>query len=508
MHSHPTTADRGHRPAWTLFVASLALLMAFLDALVVTTALPTLRTSLHTSLASLEWTVNAYNLAFACLLLTGAALGDRFGRRRMFCFGVALFTGASLLAGLAPTAGVLIAARALQGAGAAIMVPLTLTLITSAYPPERHNWAIGVWSGVGALSGAIGPFVGGLIVQEMSWHWIFWINLPVGIAAIPIALLRVRESRGGHPRLDLTGVVLATAGLFAVTWAIIRTDTAGWSSPQVVVPLLAGLMVIIAFALWERKSPHPMLPPSMFRNTRFTTANGISFCLFAGLFGALFLMSQFFQTAQGRTPLQAGAQLLAWSAAGVIVAPIAGRLAGRHGNRPFMVGGLFMQTAGLACVAVIARSDTPFWEIAPLLTIAGCGTAMVFPTVAAEVMSSVAPHQAGIASGANNALRELGGVFGVAVLASVFTRPGVYSSPDAFAAGFRSALWVAVAFSAIGIPLALSLKPTKSPPRGLAPVAARFTRLPKPASGRSDALAFGLWSLRMRRGCGIRNRGG
>ena len=216
MHDHPATSDRGHSPAWTLAVASLALMMAFLDALVVTTALPTLRTSLHTSLASLEWTVNAYNLSFACLLLTGAALGDRFGRRRMLCAGLALFTGASLLAGLAPAAGVLIAARALQGAGAAIMVPLTLTLITSAYPPERHNRAIGIWSGVAGLSGAIGPFAGGLIVQELSWHWIFWINLPVGAALIPIALLRVRESHGGRPRLDLTGVALATAGLSAL----------------------------------------------------------------------------------------------------------------------------------------------------------------------------------------------------------------------------------------------------------------------------------------------------
>jgi EmrB/QacA subfamily drug resistance transporter len=467
VHDHLAT-DRGRTPAWTLAVASLALMMAFLDALVVTTALPTLRTSLHASLASLEWTVNAYNLAFSCLLLTGAALGDRFGRRRMLCAGLALFTGASLLAGLAPAAGILIAARAAQGAGAALMVPLTLTLITDAYPPERHNWAIGIWGGVGGISGAIGPFAGGVIVQEISWHWIFWINIPIGAALIPLALLRVRESHGGHPRLDLTGVALATAGLSAVTWAIIRTDAAGWGSPQVTIPLLAGLAVIVVFAAWERHSPHPMLSPSMFRQARFTAANGISFCLFAGLFGALFLMSQFLQTAQGRTPLQAGAQLLAWSATGVIVAPITGRLAGLHGNRPFMIAGLLMQTAGLACLAIIARSHTPFWQIAPLLAIAGSGTAMVFPTVATEVMSSVTPHQQGIASGANNALRELGGVFGVAVLATVFTRPGVYSSPEAFAAGFRSALWIAVAFSAIGIALALSLKPAAAAP-GTAP---------------------------------------
>jgi EmrB/QacA subfamily drug resistance transporter len=457
MHEHNTEADRRWNPAWTLVVASLALMMSFLDSLVVTTALPALRVALHSSLASLEWTVNAYNLSFACLLLTGAALGDRFGRRRMLCTGLAVFTGASLLAGLAPTIGVLVAARAMQGAGAAIMVPLTLTLVTGAYPPERRGWAIGIWSGVGALSGAIGPFVGGAVVQAIGWHWIFWINLPVGLALIPIALLRVRESHGGHPRLDIPGVGLATTGLLGITWAIIRTDTTGWGSPEVTGTLIAGLVIVALFVLWERRTPHPMLPLAMFRRASFTAANGISFCLFAGLFGALFLMSQFFQTAQGRTPLQAGAQLLVWSATGVLVAPIAGRLAGHHGNRPFMLAGLLMQTAGLAGLAIIARRHTPFLEMAPLLLIAGAGTATVFPTVANEVMSSVSSDETGIASGINNALRELGGVFGVAVLASVFNRPGVYSSPDTFVAGFRSALWIAVAFSAIGIPLALSL---------------------------------------------------
>jgi EmrB/QacA subfamily drug resistance transporter len=460
---HNTEADRGRSPAWTLVVASLALMMSFLDSLVVTTALPALRVALHSGLASLEWTVNAYNLSFACLLLTGAALGDRFGRRRMLCTGLAVFTGASLLAGLAPTIGVLVAARAMQGAGAAIMVPLTLTLVTGAYPPGRRGWAIGIWSGVGALSGAIGPFIGGAVVQAIGWHWIFWINVPVGLALIPVALLRVRESHGGHPRLDIPGAALATTGLLGITWAIVATDTTGWGSPEIIATLIAGLVIIALFAGWERRTPHPMLPLAMFRRASFSAANGISFCLFAGLFGALFLMSQFFQTAQGRTPLQAGAQLLVWSATGVFVAPVAGRLAGRHGNRPFMLAGLLMQTAGLACLAIIARRHTPFLEMAPLLLIAGAGTAMVFPTVANEVMASVAADQTGVASVTNSALRELGGVFGIAVLASVFSRPGVYSSPDTFVAGFRSALWIAVAFSAAGIPLALSLKQASRP---------------------------------------------
>src|SRR6185312_8865969 len=279
-----------------------------------------------------------------------------------------------------------------------------------------------------------------------------------------IAHFRVRQSYGGHPRLDLAGVLLATAGLFCIVWAIVRTNTLGWGSFEVVAMLIAGLAILASFLLWERRTPHPMLPLTMFRSASFNAGNAISFCLFAGLFGGLFLMSQFFQTAQGLSPLEAGAELLAWSASGMVVMPLVGRLTARYGNRPFMIAGLLMMTGGLAGVAILARQGTAFLELAPLLTISGSGTAMVFPAVANEVMGSVAPEQIGIASGTNNALRELGGVFGVAVLASVFNRPGVYTSPDSFVSGFRTALWVAVAFSAVAIPLALSLKRgTQSP---------------------------------------------
>jgi EmrB/QacA subfamily drug resistance transporter len=453
---------RPWNPTWTLVAASLALMMAFLDALVVTTALPTLRRSLHSTLPNLEWTVNAYNLALACTLLTGAALGDRFGRRKMFCAGVIVFIGASLLAGAASSVDVLIAARALQGIGAAVMAPLTLTLVIEAYPPDRHGWAIGIWSGIAALCGALGPVVGGGVVQAIGWHWIFWINLPVGLAILPVALLRFRESYGGHPRLDIVGLVLATAGLFSITWAIVRTDTIGWGSTGVILPLLVGVAIMAAFLLWERRTPHPMLPLALFRRASFSAANGIGFCLFASVFGGLFLMSQFFQTAQGRTPLQTGAALLVWSAWGFFVGPATGRAAGRYGNRPLMFAGLVLWTAGLACLALIAHRHTGYLEMAPLLALAGIGGPMVFTTVAGEVMGSVPAEQIGIASGTNNALRELGGVFGIAVLATAFNRPGVYTSPDTFVSGFRSALWVAVGFSTIGILLTGFLKPRAS----------------------------------------------
>jgi EmrB/QacA subfamily drug resistance transporter len=449
-------------PAWTLVAASLALMMAFLDALVVTTALPTLRRSLHGSLGSLEWTVNAYNLALACMLLTGAALGDRFGRRSMFVIGVSVFVAASVLAGAASSVELLIAARALQGLGAAVMVPLTLTLVLEAFPPERHGWAIGVWSGVAALCGALGPVVGGGVVQAVGWHWIFWVNLPIGLAILPVALFRFRESYGGHPRLDVAGLVLATAGLFAITWAIVRTDTHAWGSVAVVGPLVVGVAVIGAFLLWERRTPQPMLSLALFRRASFTAANGIGFCLFASLFGALFLMSQFFQIAQGRTPLATGAALLVWSAWGFFVAPAAARAAGRYGNRPFMLAGLTLQALGLGGLALIADQHTPYLELVPMLALSGIGSSMVFSTVAGEVMTSVDPEQIGIASGTNNALRELGGVIGVAVLATVFNRPDVYSSPDTFVSGFHSALWVAVAFAALGVVLTGFLKPRKS----------------------------------------------
>ena len=440
-------------PTWTLVAASLALMMAFLDALVVTTALPTLRHSLHSSLGNLEWTVNAYNLALACMLLTGAALGDRFGRRRMFVIGVSVFIGASVLAGSASSVDVLITARALQGLGAAVMVPLTLTLVLEAYPPERHGWAIGVWSGVAALCGALGPVVGGGVVQAVGWHWIFWVNLPIGLAILPVAVFRFRESHGGHPRLDVNGLVLATVGVFAITWAIIRTDAHAWGSVAVVAPLVLGAAVLGAFLLWEQRTPQPMLSLALFRCASFSAANGIGFCLFASLFGALFLMSQFFQIAQGRTPLATGAGLLVWSAWGFFVAPAAARAAGRYGNRPFMLAGLTLQAIGLGSLALIADTQTSYLELVPMLALSGIGSSMVFSTVAGEVMTSVDPAQIGIASGTNNALRELGGVFGVAVLATVFNRPGVYSSPDTFVSGFHSALWVAVAFAAVGVAL-------------------------------------------------------
>ena len=436
---------------WTLALASLGVFMVALDTLVVTTALPVLRTDFSASVSDLEWTVNAYNLAFACLLLTGAALGDRFGRRRMLAVGLFIFTAASAAAALSPTVGALIAARTVQGAGAAIVMPLTLTLISAAFPAEKRGAAIGLWGGIAGLAVAAGPVVGGGVIEGIDWHWIFWLNVPIGLALIPLALSRLTESFGPRPQLDVVGVVLAAAGLLGVTWGLVRANAVGWASAEVVVTLVGGVALVAAFLAWERRARSPMLPLGLFRSRGFSTANAVSFFMYAGLFGAVFLMAQFLQTALGYSPLAAGIRLLPWTATPMVIAPIAGGLADRYGNRPFMVLGLALQAIGLAWVALIATPGVGYLELGIALTVAGVGTSLCYPTVSNAVMGSVPADEAGVASGTNSSLRELGGVLGVAVLAAIFTRRGVYASPEAFVDGFKPALLVGAALTGAGL---------------------------------------------------------
>src|SRR5438477_1605655 len=440
---------------WTIVLASLGVFMSALDTLVVTTSLPALRLDLHASLQSLEWTVNAYNLAFACFLLTGAALGDRFGRRRMYTVGLLTFTAASAAAALSPSAGSLVAARAIQGAGAAIVFPLTLTLISEAFPAEKRGAAIGLWGGITGLGVAIGPVVGGAVVNGISWHWIFWLNVPVGIVLLPLAATRLTESFGPRPQLDIPGLLLAAAGAFGVTWGLIRANSVGWGSAEVIASLAAGAAFAATFLAWERRSESPMIPVGLFRERTFASANAVSLFMYAGLFGALFLMSQFFQSCLGYSPLEAGVRLLPWSMPPMFIAPIAGALADRYGNRPFMALGLALQAAGLAWVALIASPDVSYLQVGVALTIAGTGTSFCFPTVANAVVGSVPLAEAGVASGTNSTIRELGGVFGVATLAAVFAHAGSYASPGLFVDGFRPAIWLATGFSVIGVAWAL-----------------------------------------------------
>jgi len=458
---------------WTFAITSVALFMTTLDNLVVTTALPVIHRDLHASLSGLEWTVNAYTLTFAVFLITGAALGDRFGRRRMFVVGLAIFTAGSAAAALAPSIEVLIAARAVQGFGGAIVTPLTLTILSAAVPAERRGLALGAWGGISGLAVAIGPLVGGAVVQGISWQWIFWLNVPIGLALIPLARLRLQESRGPNDSLDLPGVGLASAGLFGIVWGLVRGNSVGWGSPEIVFALVGGMVVLALFVLWELHTEEPMLPLRFFRNRTFTAANVASLLMFFGMFGSIFLLAQFFQTVQGYSPLDAGLRILPWTAMPIFVAPIAGALSDRIGGRPLMVTGLGLQALGLAWIAKVGSPTVAYSSLIVPFILSGIGMALYFAPVANVVLSSVRPEEEGQASGANNAIRELGGVFGVAVLASVFAHYGGYGSGQSFVDGLGPALYVGAGFVAAGAVAALGIarkvrRPEEAPAAALA----------------------------------------
>jgi EmrB/QacA subfamily drug resistance transporter len=449
-------SDRSqHSRAWTFAIVSVALFMVVLDNLVVTTALPSIRADLGATIQSLEWTVNAYTLSYAVLLLTGAALGDRFGRKRMFVIGLALFTTASAAAALAPTTAALIAARALQGVGAAIVTPLTLTLLADVFPAEKRGLAIGAWSGVSGLGIALGPLVGGAVVDGISWHWIFWINVPVGLAVIPLAARRLTESHGPARQLDLPGLTLASAGLLGIVYGIVRGAELGWTSTPVLGSLIAGAALIVAFLAWESRTEHPMLPLRFFRSRGFAAVNVVSLAMYFGVFGSIFLLAQFFQVTQGYSPLEAGLRTLPWTIMPMFIAPIAGLLSDRIGSRPLMATGLTLQAGAIGWLASVSSPAVAYSELVIPFIMAGTGMALVFAPAANAILNSVRPEEAGQASGATNAIRELGGVLGVAVIATVFAHNGSYASPAAYTDGMTSAIWVGAAVLLAGAVAAL-----------------------------------------------------
>jgi EmrB/QacA subfamily drug resistance transporter len=368
----------------------------------------------------------------------------------VFIIGMGIFIGGSALAALSPSTNVLIIARAIQGVGGAIVTPLTLTILSAAVPRERRGLALGAWGGIGGLAVAMGPLVGGAVVEGISWQWIFWLNVPIGLILAPLAFLRLRESHGPAGRLDLAGLGLASVGLFGIVWGLVRGNSVGWGSTEVVGSLVGGSIVLALFVLWELRARAPMLPMRFFRNRAFTLTNVSSLFMFFGMFGSIFLLAQFFQTVQGYSPLQAGIRILPWTAMPIFIAPIAGALSDRIGGQRIMGVGLTLQALGLAWIATVSTPTVPYSELVIPFFISGIGMALFFAPVANVVLSAVRRTEEGQASGAANAIRELGGVFGVAVLASIFAHYGGYLSGQDFVDGMRPAVWVGAAIVGLG----------------------------------------------------------
>jgi len=454
---------------WVLALTSLAALMVALDQLVVATALSTIRDDLHASIATLEWTVNAYSLSFAVLLITGAALGDRFGRRRLLAAGLLIFTLASMACALAPDTGLLIAARAIQGAGSALVMPLAVALLTSAFPPEKRGGALGIFTALTGLAVVGGPLVGGAITEGIAWQWIFWINVPIGAILIPLVLIRTTESRGPRARFDLPGLVLVSAGMFGIVWGLVRANTAGWGSGEVVSMLIAGAGATVAFVAWEARAREPMLPIRLFADRTFSAASIAAFLLTAALFSTVFFFAQYLQISLGYSPLGAGFRFLPWTLTLFVIAPAAGRLSDQIGNRTVLAAGLALQAIGLAWVAQTIAGGHSYASAIVALMIAGCGTSMALPTAQNAVMNAVPRAEVGKASGVFNTARQLGGAFGVSILAAVFAANGSYAGPAAFRSGVGPAIGIAAGLSALGAIAATFVGRPAEPPTVVAP---------------------------------------
>jgi EmrB/QacA subfamily drug resistance transporter len=437
------------RLGWVVGLTSAAYFMVVLDALVVTIALPRMQRDLHVGLSSLQWTVTAYGIAFAAGIITAAALGDRFGRRLVFNCGLALFTLASAACALAPTVGELIAARTVQGLGAAVVLPLSLTILTTAFPAEKRGMIVGVYGGLAGLAVALGPIVGAVITEAIDWHWIFWINVPIGLAAALLGLRLLPESRGAAERLDLAGVALVTAGAVALVWALTRANDAGWTSAETLGSLAAGSALLAAFVWWERRARQPMVPPRLFESREFAVGNLTTFFLHGATFAAAFFITQEFQLARGYTPLGTGLRLLPFFATPMVVSPLAGALSDRIGRRPIMVAGLALQALGFLWVAARGSLSTSWVELVIALLVAGVGLSMALPTVPSAILDAVAPEEMGKAAGINYMAQRFGTVFALAIASAAFAASGHLGSPAAVTAGFRPALWACSCFAVL-----------------------------------------------------------
>ncbi|HLI40239.1 MAG TPA: DHA2 family efflux MFS transporter permease subunit [Streptosporangiaceae bacterium] len=464
------TESRG-RPAASLLLTSVAFFMVALDALVVVTALPAIHAQLGGSMATLQWTVNAYGLAFAAGIITASSLGDRLGRRRVYVAGLILFSAASAACALAPTAATLIAARAVQGAGAAVVTPLSLTILTSSFPAARRGAVVGIWGGIAGLAVAGGPLVGGAVVQGLSWHWIFWVNVPIGLAAAIASARLLPDGRGPARRLDLPALPLIAGAALASAWGLVRAGGSGWGDRYAVALLAGGAALLAGFVVRERTAADPMVPPRLFRSRAFTAANAAAFLQSGAIFSAAFLTTQYFQLGLGYGPLAAGVRLLPWTATPMLVAPLAGAFADRIGTRPLLVTGLALQAGGLAWFAAVASAAGGYGRFVAPLIIAGVGASMSIPTVAAAALGAVPPAEVGTASGVNNTMQRFGGAFGVAIVTAVFTAHGSLGSAAGVVAGYRPALAVSAVLSLGGSAAAVAAGRRRTAPHA-APQAA------------------------------------
>lgn len=444
-----------------LLAASLPMFMSTLDNLVVTSALPVLSTELGASLTDLQWVVNAYTLTFATLMIAATTLGDRWGRRRTFLGGLVLFSLASVGAALSGSPEALIAARAVQGVGAAAIMPLSLTLLASAVPVARRPMAIGLWGGISGLGVALGPVVGGAVVDGLAWPAMFWINVPVALVAVPLVLRALPESRGRHQRLDVGGLLLAGLGVLGLVWGVVHGNEDGWTSAGVLGPIVLGVVALVLFLRHEARTPHALVPLRLFRSRSFSVANLTGAAFSFGIFGAVFLLAQYLQVVQGHSPFQAGLRTLPWTAAPMLVAPLAGVLTTRVGVRPLLTAGLVAQAGGLLWLALVSGADTSYASMVPGLLLAGIGMGLTFPTSATAVLAGLPTDDHGTASSTNSTLREVGVALGVAVLTAAFQAAGGDLSPAGFVDGLQPAVLLGAGVIALAAVASLAM------PRGV-----------------------------------------
>ncbi|MFK4759357.1 DHA2 family efflux MFS transporter permease subunit [Microbacterium sp. ZW T5_45] len=460
--SQPTSAIRRRPVALVIAATSLPMFMATLDNLVMTNALPVLHREMGASVEELQWFVNAYALAFAGAILIASALGDRFGRRTVFTLGVALFGVGSLFAALSSDPGQLIAARAVQGLGAAAVMPLSLALLTGAVPVSRRPLAIGIWGGVSGLGVAVGPLVGGSIMEGWNWQAIFWINIPVAIIAIPLALLVLRNDFGARSRIDIPGALLAASGVLALVHAIVRGNDDGWDSLGVIVELVLGTVLLTAFVLWQMRAKAPLVPLRLFRDRSFSITNVIGFAFSFGTFGSVFILIQYLQVVQGATPLEAAVQTTPWTLAPMFVAPLAGMIAPRVGTRALLVPGLLLQGVALAWIAQITAPDLAYPNLIAPFILAGVGMGLVFAPSATALLATLGLVDHAKASGVNSTVRELGVALGTAVMTAIFVGAGGQLTPDLYVDAAKPAVFTGAAVVLAATVIALWLPSGRS----------------------------------------------